>query len=154
MPTHARVHCSEALVRSAAAGAAPQVLTRALVLSGYGAFMVAWHPQCVCLKTIIHRSRVSCLIRIRCGLIFHLFFFLSTITLHFIHLTVMNTHLIHGQQDGLVAWPTLDVTGSLLVMPNMERVQFKPGERYSEAKALLKAPVGRDSTYRVTGARN
>ena len=55
---------------------------------------------CVC------HSRASCLIRTRHGLIFHPSqSFHSASFLHVIHLTVMNTPLIHRQQDGLVDWP-------------------------------------------------
>ena len=50
-------------------------------------------------------SRASCPIRTRRGLIFHPFHFLSTFPLNFILRAVMNNHLIHAQQDGLIAWP-------------------------------------------------
>ena len=47
--------------------------------------------RCVPFKTIVCRSRASCLFRTRCGLIFHLAqFFHNASPLLFFHLTVMN----------------------------------------------------------------
>ena len=57
------------------------------------------------LETLFCHSRASFLIRIRRGLIFHLFHFLDASPLYFHHLTMMNNHLIHAQEDGLVDWP-------------------------------------------------
>ena len=52
--------------------------------------------------SIGRRSRASCLSGFGRGLIFHHFLFLGTLTFYFIFLIVMNYHLIHAQQDGLV----------------------------------------------------
>ena len=61
--------------------------------------------MCLSFKSVVRHFRESCLIRTRCGLVFHPFFFLSTFPLKIILLTVMNYHSIHTQQDGLVFWP-------------------------------------------------
>ena len=67
--------------------------------------MMHCDAKCVTFKTIVRRSRASCLILTRRGLIFHLFLFFITLLHSETLLTVMNNHLIHAQQDGLVDLP-------------------------------------------------
>ena len=55
-------------------------------------------------KTIIHHSRVSCLLRSNCGLTSRFFFFRNTFPLYCVPRTALNKHTIHGQTDSLVGW--------------------------------------------------
>ena len=91
---------------------------------------------CVTCKTTVRRSHASCLIRARRGLIFHPFLFLSIFPLYFILLTVMNNHLIHAQQDGLVDWPykvILQKIQSVISSASSTQSRWRPLEKKDES---------------------